>query len=82
MSKALSKRIVDPNQALMIGALAGVAGSLLPSVPMIVKYWNDDTPVTIFGKVMPYKSFLRGWLITSGAGLFFLIMKLTERKQH
>lgn len=50
--------------ALKIGVIAGVVSALLPSVPTIVKFSNDDTPVKIpiINITMPYNKFLFIWI--------------------
>lgn len=62
----LQKRI------LMIAAVAGIVSALLPSIPTVVRYWNDDTQVSIMGREISYHNFLKGWLVLSGIGLLFL----------
>lgn len=69
---------ITTKQAIIIGAGAGIISALLPSVPTIVKFWNDDTEVSIFGIKMPYSRFLRYWVTGSAIALFALWYKFRK----
>jgi hypothetical protein len=66
---------VTEKQVLMIAAGAGIISALLPSVPTVIRYWNDQTKVTVFGREISYHAFLKGWLIASALGLGLLFYK-------
>ncbi len=63
---------ISTKQAIVIGAGAGIISALLPSVPTIVKFWNDDTEVSIFGYKTKYSTFLKYWVGASVIGLLVL----------
>lgn len=60
---------IKAEHILLISAGAGLVSALLPSVPTIVRYFGDETPVSVFGVQMPYNRFLKGWLFASALGL-------------
>jgi hypothetical protein len=60
---------IKTEHILLISAGAGLVSALLPSVPTIVRYWDDTTPVL---GLVPYNRFLKGWLVASLCGLAIL----------
>lgn len=59
----------------MIGVIAGVVSALLPSIPTIVKFSNDNTPVNIplLNITMPYNQFLFIWIVISAVIIWILL---------
>jgi len=60
---------VSTEQVMLIAAAAGIVSALLPSVPTIVRFWEDETEVTVLGQKMRYCDFLKKWLGVSILGL-------------
>lgn len=89
MGKALAKRNVAINkrkrahisreQVIMIAAAAGLVSALLPSVPTIVKFWQDETEVSFFGIKTKYNSFLKVWVIASAIGLGYIFWRIKKK---
>lgn len=61
---------------LAIAAGAGIISALLPSVPTIVRFWDDDTPITVLGHEMPYSQFLHIWVALLVIGLAIMVAKV------
>ena len=92
MTKALTKRRtglkntirrnppdIVTKDVLMIAAAAGIVSALLPSVPTIVRYWEDETEVSVFGQKMPYSTFLKWWVGLSVVGLGYLLVRFGRK---
>ena len=60
---------VSTEQVMLIAAAAGIVSALLPSVPTIVRFWEDETEVTVLGQKMRYCDFLKKWVALSALGL-------------
>ena len=67
-------------EIMMFAVMAGLVSALLPSVPTLVKYWSDDTEVTVFGRKMKYSTFLHWWVAASTIGLGVLWWKFRKAK--
>jgi len=63
---------ITTQQIIFVSAAAGVISALLPSVPTIVRFWEDETEVTILGQKMRYCDFLKRWVVLSGLGLLVI----------
>ena len=60
---------ITTQQIIFVSAAAGVISALLPSVPTIVRFWEDETEVTVLGQKMRYCDFLKKWVALSALGL-------------
>lgn len=71
MTRALTRRKhhIGTQQIMLIAAAAGIVSALLPSIPTVVRFWEDETEVTVFGRKMKYSEFLRWWVGLSAVGL-------------
>jgi len=65
---------------MMIAVMAGLVSALLPSIPTIVRWKDDQTEVTVFGWKMPYSTFLKWWVAASAVGLGLLYFKFRSAK--
>ena len=63
---------ITTQQIIFVSAAAGVISALLPSVPTIVRFWEDETEVTILGQKMRYCDFLKRWVVLSSLGLLVM----------
>ena len=69
---------VSTEQVMLIAAAAGIVSALLPSVPTIVRFWEDETEVTVLGQKMRYCDFLKKWLGVSILGLLVVWGKIKK----
>ena len=70
--------MLTTRNAIIIGAGAGIISALLPSVPTIVKFWNDETPVSFLGIRTTYDKFLRVWVAGSAIALTALFLRFRK----
>ena len=55
----------NEKKVLMIGVIAGIVSALMPSVPTILRFWNDPHECEVLGFKFKYKDFLHIWAFSS-----------------
>ena len=65
-------------KVLMIGVVAGIVSALMPSVPTILRFWNDPHECEVMGFKFRYKDFLHVWVLASAIFVGYIAYKFMK----